>query len=291
MSGQLQALLALTAALGLHLGAFALTGQQAGGAAQAAGEQGDAALSLQAADGALAELVASWSAPPVVAAAAPAAPAPLPEAAAEPPSPEIASPAPDAPAMPARPMPAPPMADAAPVVAPSLPEPPPAKPEPPLAKPEPAPAKVAKTKAPKAKPAGKPKAAEKPAAESRKAQKAAGSGNGPEAGNGAAGGAGGLSKETLASLKQTWGAAISNRIERRKAYPAAANGASGTVTLRLTVARSGALQGVQVLKSSGNAALDAAAAKAAKSAGRFPAAPKGLDEASYTFRLPLRFVP
>jgi protein TonB len=58
----------------------------------------------------------------------------------------------------------------------------------------------------------------------------------------------------------------------------AADGASGTVTVRLTVTRSGALADLSIAASSGNAALDEAALKAVRAAGRFPAAPEGLSQ-------------
>lgn len=101
--------------------------------------------------------------------------------------------------------------------------------------------------------------------------------------------AGTLSPAKLNDLKSSWGASIRSRIERRKAYPAAARGASGTVTVRLTVTRSGQLGGVSVVSSSGHPALDQAALNAVQSAATFPAAPKGLADASYTFTLPMKF--
>ena len=69
----------------------------------------------------------------------------------------------------------------------------------------------------------------------------------------------------------------------------AAEGASGTVTVRLTVTRAGALASLSIAASSGNAVLDEAAIKAVRNAGRFPAAPKGLPQDSYSFTLPMRF--
>jgi protein TonB len=98
-----------------------------------------------------------------------------------------------------------------------------------------------------------------------------------------------LSQGKLDDLTATWGASIRARIEKRKRYPSAADGASGTVTVRLTIARSGALTGLSIVGSSGNPALDEAAKKAVRSAGRFPAAPKGLPQDSYNFTLPMRF--
>lgn len=271
MTGHLQALVALAAALAVHLGAFALTGEGSEAASPAAGDAGEATMTLQAADGSLAALVESWTRPPEVESLAPASAQPLP---ADEPRPELPATSPAPRSMATATAPPLPTADPMPAAAPSLPDAP--RPEP-----EPEPAKAVE----KAKPPAKPNAP----SESRKAEKAMGTGGGEVAGTGNPGASGGLSKTQTANLKKQWGASISKRVERRKAYPSSAGGATGTVTLRLTVARSGALQAVTVLKSSGHAALDAAAVKAAKSAGRFPAAPKGLDDTSYAFQLPLRF--
>ena len=86
-----------------------------------------------------------------------------------------------------------------------------------------------------------------------------------------------------------WGAAIRARIERRKSYPVEAKGKAGKVTLRLVVGPDGRLSSVAVAKSSGSAALDAAALRAVKVAGRFPRAPAGLGTGS--FSLPITFAP
>ncbi|MBN2631673.1 MAG: energy transducer TonB [Rhodobacteraceae bacterium] len=101
--------------------------------------------------------------------------------------------------------------------------------------------------------------------------------------------ASGPTAASLRRMKADWGAAIRARIERRKSYPAAAKGASGKVSLRLSISRAGQLTGASVAASSGNAALDQAALRAVRSAGRFPAAPKGLTDASYSFTLPITF--
>jgi protein TonB len=98
-----------------------------------------------------------------------------------------------------------------------------------------------------------------------------------------------LSQGRIDDLAANWGAKIRARIEKRKRYPLAADGASGTVTVRLTITRSGALADLSIAASSGNAALDEAAIKAVRAAGRFPAAPEGLPEDSTTFTLPMRF--
>ena len=50
----------------------------------------------------------------------------------------------------------------------------------------------------------------------------------------------------------------------------------------------GALLGVRLAKSSGNARIDKLALAAVKQAGRFPAAPKSLGIARHSFRLPIK---
>ena len=149
-------------------------------------------------------------------------------------------------------------------------------------------------RAAKARPAQQPAAKPKPTAPAKPSapsagQKAAGAGKGSVAGTGGAAKTATLSKARINDLQAGWGASIRARIEARKRYPAQAGGASGKVTLRLMVTRAGELAGVSVAKSSGSAVLDAAALKAVKSAGRFTKAPKGLDQARYSFTLPMSF--
>ena len=272
MSGGVwQAGLALGLAVALHLAVFAVRPGPAG--AVASGEAGDALVSVQPADDGLAALVASWDAPPVVAAPAVVAP----EAMALPEAPVL--PAPEAPpvmaalAPPALPLAADaPLPEAAPLPPPVLAEPPKPTPE---ARPKPR--------------ADKPKAVAKPAAQppAQAGQKAAGSGGGAQAGKAGKAQAATLSRAQVNDLKAGWGAAIRARVERRKRHPAGA--ASGTVTVRLVVTAAGALAGVSVAKSSGNPALDAAAVAAVQGAGAFPPAPAGLPGGSHSFTLPMRF--
>ena len=121
-------------------------------------------------------------------------------------------------------------------------------------------------------------------ASSKPENRAAGQGGGGSAGQtgqasaGTAGGAG------LEDAIAAWGADIRAQIERRKTYPRAAAGATGTVTLILTASAQGGLVSVSVAASSGDAALDAAALAAVQSA-RLPKGPEGVDSHSFRFRL------
>jgi protein TonB len=317
MTGAGQAALSLALAVAAHLAAFAL-GQPVV-PPPVAGVAAPAQASL--ADTALAELVAEWDRPPEVAPAPASAPVnvpdPSPAGAAAPVAPATAPPplVPETPVRPPVPAESPALPDVAPPAsislpapAPRVPEPPPApdaapdappappvpglrpKPRPdprpePAAKPAPKPAKPAKPAQPAATapdPAKPPKPA-KPAKVAAAAAKPGAAATGTGTGNAA------KAAPSDKALVKTWGAAIRARVEARKAYPPAAKGATGTTTLSLTVSTAGRLLSVSVAKSSGNRALDAAAIKAAKSAGRFPAAPKGIGSGTHRFTLPLTF--
>lgn len=209
------------------------------------------------------------------------------------PPPEVATEAPEPPA-PAKaepPLPIP-MAETPPPAIPDQPEitspvaePPPAPVSDPPPIPEP-PAQAAKKPDAKPKPDPKPKKKAKPADQGAVASPAGDAGQTKTAtrSDGVK-----TSKADTGALIKRWGSAIRKKIEARKSYPAAAKGAKGKVMLRLTISRTGALLGVSVVKSSGNAALDQAAVKAAKSVKSYPAAPKGMAEPSYSFTLPMSF--
>ena len=155
------------------------------------------------------------------------------------------------------------------------------KPKPAPPKPKPVPRQKVETPKP-AKPAPQP-------SESRAATRAAGSGGAAQAGTGGADAQATVSAGTAKSLLTKWGATIRTRIERRKSYPTAADRASGSVGLALRVSRDGTLVAASVNRSSGNAALDAAALAAVRKAGKFPAAPPDLTKPSYAFSIAVQF--
>ena len=125
--------------------------------------------------------------------------------------------------------------------------------------------------------------------ESRAAARAAGSGGAAQAGTSGADAQATVSAGTAKSQLSKWGASIRSRIERRKSYPTAAGRASGSVGLALRVGRDGTLQSASINRSSGNAALDAAALAAVRKAGKFPAAPTELTKPSYAFSISVTF--
>lgn len=95
----------------------------------------------------------------------------------------------------------------------------------------------------------------------------------------------GLSTAQRQSLVAQWAAQIQGRIERARPRV----DGSGAVVLHLTIGRDGRLAALALARGSGNAALDQAATRAVQQAGRFPAAPDGLTDATYAFSLPIRF--
>lgn len=160
-----------------------------------------------------------------------------------------------------------------------LPEPPKRTEAPPKADAAPAAAPKPKEMAVAAKPKD-PKPKEKPEAKPTEKAKPA-----PKAKPAAAGAASKTAKAGNPAGNKKWASKIRSRIERKKSYPAAAQGAAGSVKVRLRIAASGALGGVTVVGSSGNAALDAAALKAVTSAAPFPAAPAGSDGAEFSLTM------
>ncbi|WP_460272749.1 energy transducer TonB family protein [Celeribacter sp. ULVN23_4] len=289
MNRVLTGALFVSLALGVHLAAAAIALMDHSVGTSATGEGGEELLSLQASNVAVAAMVARWEEVPEVTpelSDAPQEPTPTPPVETALDIPELETP-PNAMALP---VPMQPVQQTEAFEAPKAPK----APEPP--KPEPKPE-------PKPQPKPEPKPQPKPATQQAQSQKsqqavpggdhssqktrAAGSGGGQHAGEAMAAQGAGLSKSAQQSAMSRWGATIRSRVERRKRAPRSAG--SGTVTLSISVANSGSLLGVRVASSSGNAELDAAAVQAVQRAGRFPAAPKGLDQARYDFTLPIRF--
>lgn len=130
-----------------------------------------------------------------------------------------------------------------------------------------------------------------PVAPSRARETASGSGQNTTAGAAKSAprvAAGPAPRTSPAALSQ-WGGSIRSNIERRKRYPSGTR-ASGVVKLRITVSSRGALVGVSIAGSSGDAALDRAALTAVQRA-RIPAAPNGVAPGNQTFTLPMSFRP
>lgn len=290
----------VTVALAVHLIALGLRPSETG--LVASGEGGEALMSLQASTASIEEMVEQWEKPPET--PAPRTPPKLAQPTAE--TPTLPQPTTaDAPSLPALPKVAGlalPQPEALPEADATAPPPPPVpEPEREQETPEEVEQEQPEIAAirPQSRPA-RPKqpARKKPTQEAKKqsqnsaasaAQRAAGQGGGQQAGLGNTSAAATLNKGQRQTLMSQWGAQVRARIERRKKYPRAARGASGTVRLRISVASNGALQGVSVAKSSGNAHIDQASLRAVQSARKFPAAPKGLPNSVSTFTLPMSF--
>jgi protein TonB len=267
--------------LAVHVGLFLQIAP--GGGAEGAGMGGASAVTVEAADGTLAALVAEWDSVPE-AAHAPAAPT-TPQASDAAPVLPIAREAMDTPAVPA--LPAPDLPSAAPrlaTAAPPPPELPPATPTDvleatdlaaalPDARPSPRP-----SPRPAAEPA--PQARQTAPAAPATQHRAAGSGEGTTAGRNATGTGQSLSPERQAALVGAWSSAIQSRIARHQRYPSGNHG-EGKVKVQMVIYRSGQLGDVTLAASSGRPALDAAALDAVRQAAPFPPAPDGLSDDWY----------
>ncbi len=298
MMRAVETVLFLSLATGVHLGFWAMSPGPDG--LPQAGDLGTGPVTLTAAAPRDADLVARWTRPPETAPtpAAPNAPAvtdpALPPAAL--PLPARAAPA-APPLLPARealvrpdltplPRPAPPQATA------------PTPPAPPVTKAAPVMSSVPGTRpdpTPPTRPTPPAQAqAPDPATDpARPSQRAAGpvAPQTPAAGS-TAGRAEPNAAQTARAqaLQADWGARIQRKVHRHLRHPGGTAG-QGTARVSLTVNRAGHLTGLRLIRSSGIPAFDQAALAAVHRAGRFPAAPDGLDEASYAFTLSLSFRP
>lgn len=319
-----EALVFLSLAAGLHVGAWSLSPRTPG--ASADGGPGEARVTLAAAAPQQAALARAWRAAPAPAQSttqprpAVAEAAELPRVAA---LKTVRSLAP-VPALPPVLPVARPLLPAAPALAqtavstapePAQPEPPgtapsgaqllprpqrtaPAPPRPP----EPAATPDAEMRAtadtapppppPEPKPRPKPETARKSKPASAAAPAVAASGGGrsdkARAGRGGADRTQSVNAATRNRLQAEWGARIQRRVHRRLIYPRGAKG-TGTARVALTVDRNGRLVGVKLIRSAGNPAFDKAALSAVRRARRFPAAPEALTRPAYTFTLSLAF--
>ena len=90
------------------------------------------------------------------------------------------------------------------------------------------------------------------------------------------------------ALRAQWGATIQAKVRRAVRYPSGTQ-LRGRTKLALSIAPSGALQSVQVMRSSGHAALDDAALRAVKRVRRFARAPQDLRDDTYRFAISVDF--
>lgn len=91
-------------------------------------------------------------------------------------------------------------------------------------------------------------------------------------------------------LMTKWQAQIASCMQRRIRAPASLS-QTGRVVLNLQITPNGRLQGIGIAASSGIAEIDRAALSAVQGIGRCPAAPRGLNAASYPFQIPVNLGP
>ena len=84
------------------------------------------------------------------------------------------------------------------------------------------------------------------------------------------------------AAETAWAGQIQRRIARQQTYPRGARG-QGRVRLQMDILADGRLSAVRIDRSSGVAAFDKAALRAARAAAPFPAAPSGLKRDRYAF--------
>jgi periplasmic protein TonB len=259
-------------ALALHVAAF----QGVPHGSESAGSGGDAVVTVAAVSGALSEMVALWDQPPEVTEVVPAA---MPQPAVDPV--QTAALSPDASQPPATGNP-PSLAPALPMREAALPELARQSAAPPPAQQVDLPPKIRPAARPTSQPTKPTPTVSQPP---RAATIAAGRGATAERGTRGPAEIASLSKAARQTLIAEWGGKIRNRIDRAKPRGTG----RGSVTLHLTIGRNGTLQQAAIAASSGQGHLDQRALQAVSTAGRFPAAPAGLTDASYSFRLPIRF--
>lgn len=128
-----------------------------------------------------------------------------------------------------------------------------------------------------------------PQTAARQTTRAAGAGESAAAGSRGAAALSTGDAGAAASAMQTWQAQIQVALQRDLPLPRGAGrgGRDRRVVLALSVAPDGSLRGAQVLRSSGDAALDMATLRSVRRMGRLPRAPGGLNAAAYDFTAPI----
>lgn len=106
-----------------------------------------------------------------------------------------------------------------------------------------------------------------------------------------AGSGGAVSPAARASAERAYLAELQQAIARQQRFPEEARRKriTGTVTLAFAVQANGRIDGVQVVKSSGNPALDRAATETLERLGRFKPIPAPIGRGSWPMRVPIRF--
>jgi len=92
-------------------------------------------------------------------------------------------------------------------------------------------------------------------------------------------------------LLERYGDELSRRFANQQNYPrlAAMRGWEGEVLLRLTIAPTGGLASVRIVRSSGHEVLDKHAVSLVQQSGPLPKPPRGFDEQDLEITVPVRY--
>lgn len=92
-------------------------------------------------------------------------------------------------------------------------------------------------------------------------------------------------------IGRAYAAGMRTIIERHKEPPVSANGNAieGRCLVVCIIKRDGSLKHAEIIRTSGNPALDAAALRSVRKAGNFPAVPDAIPGEELSFDVPLTF--
>jgi protein TonB len=97
------------------------------------------------------------------------------------------------------------------------------------------------------------------------------------------------SRESTVAASNAYNSLVYGHLQRFKSYSASANGASGHALVRFVLSRTGNLLSASIVRSSGNAALDAAALASVRRASPFPPFPAEKPGSQDSFDAPMNF--
>jgi len=96
-------------------------------------------------------------------------------------------------------------------------------------------------------------------------------------------------RQSSVAASNAYASLVYGHLQRFKSYPASANGASGNVVARFVLNRSGSVLSASIVKSSGNAALDAEALATVHRANPFPPFPEEKPGSQDAVTAPMTF--
>ncbi len=97
------------------------------------------------------------------------------------------------------------------------------------------------------------------------------------------------SRQSSVAASNNYNSLVYGHLQRFKSYPASANGATGHVVARFVLSRAGNVLSASIVRSSGNAALDAEALASLRRASPFPPFPEAKTGAQDSFTAPMNF--